>query len=131
MTSRAAVVNGPYTRPVADGTEVKRNRLLKLDSSGNAVYAGTSGDAVVGVSDNDMSANAADRVRGNSITVVPLNHEGQLRMTASAAIGVGVELGIAADGKVAAGTGLGFVNISDGISTDGHVLTAVPITKIP
>lgn len=123
MSAPAIANNGPVPFSVAEGTAVSRLRRVKLNSNGTVEHAGAA-EKAIGVADNDMPATGASR--GRIVTVVPLNHSGAIRFVASGAIAVGAEIQGATAGKVATGAGLGYINMTSGISADGAVLTAVP-----
>lgn len=119
--------NGPYTFSVPVGTAVSKYRLVKIDANGDLAHASGTDD-VLGVCCNDVPSAEADRIRGNTASVVGLNHSGVLRFVAASAVSVADPLYKAAAGKVD-NTGtelLGYVAIS-AATADGDVIDAVPI----
>lgn len=113
--------------PVADGTAVTRQRLVKLLANGTVAHSGA-GETTIGIANDDMPASGQTGAR--LISVTPLHGGGVLKLTASAAISRGDELELAANGKVAsysAGTKVGFMCLSDDADADGDTVLAVPV----
>ena len=106
MGQQVSATNGPRTYTVAVGTAVTAKRLLTMDSNGDVSHAGITDD-VLGVAETSIPAAAADRPRGDTIGVCPINHAGSVRVIASEAITIDTQLEKAADGKVAAEGGAG------------------------
>jgi len=120
--------NGPYTFEVAVGASVDKYRLLKMNAGGDVAHAGLTDD-VVGICQNKVPAAAADRIRGNTCSVVGVKHNGVVRFIAAGPVALGGALQKAADGKVddgGAGEALGYKCITSGITADGDVLEAIP-----
>jgi hypothetical protein len=74
-----------------------------------------------------MPAAAADRVRGNVVSILPISHPGIVRLVAAGAVTMGADLFKAADGKVDdTGTeSLGRVAV-EAASADGDLILTVP-----
>ena len=124
MATRASGA-GSFTRPVT-AAAIVRHRLLTMNAQGEVSHAGAS-DPVVGVSESNVPAEADGRPQGDAVGVASLNTDGLMQFEASGAIAVGAILGKAADGRVSGGGGLGWMNMTAGITTAGDNLTAVPV----
>ena len=126
MTSEIAT-NGPFTFTVAVGTAVSKHQLVKL--VGDNVAAADAADTCIGVCQTNMPAAAEDRVRGNAVSVVPINYPGMLRFISAGAVTKGAILNMANGGTVddTGSKEIGYVCITNGITAAGHVLEAVPI----
>ena len=122
--------NGSHTFQVDVGVAVSKYQLVTMTAVTGSVTEAGATDDVIGIAENDIAAAAADRTRGDVITVLPLNHSGTVRFLASAAIAVGDPLEKAASGQVATlagGEALNFVCISNDIDNAGDVLEAIPM----
>lgn len=124
----AIAEKGPeLTLSAAAATEYQPHRLLTVDSNGDAQYCGTTDEAVGVV---NQLVPSADRVRGDTVTAIAINHVGKLRFVSSAAIGVGAQIEKAASGKVApasAGQKLNWINITAGIDGADQILECLPM----
>ena len=126
MATHTVVVNkDSRTYQVLVGDAVTALHIVKLNATFDGVdHCGVAEDAV-GQSENDIDALAANRTRGDTVSVSPLNTGAARNFVASAAISAGDKLGLAAGGKVATGTGLGF-QATTAATADGDVIEAVP-----
>lgn len=105
---------GPITLTAGEALAI--NRLVKLDSSGNAVYA----DAA----DNAIGVTTRPAASAELVPVMLLSNVGAFKVCAAGAIAVGAAIYAAADGKVNDVDGGVLIGHALQAATgDGHVIT--------